>query len=105
VGHDFNADYVINLEIDKLSLYEPNSKQQFYRGHTEILVSLIDMKNPDDVQNKEFSDDYPTEAGDMTIWDMSPTAFRDRFVGHFAKRLSFYFVDHPKQARIAASDD
>jgi hypothetical protein len=105
VGHDFGADYVINLEIDKLSLYEPNCNQQLYRGQTEILVSLVDMKNPDDVQSKEFDDRYPSEAGSINTWDMTPTMFRDKFLEHVAKRLSFYFVDHRRRTKMVMIDE
>jgi hypothetical protein len=106
IGHDFNADYVIQLEIDKLSLYEPNANQQLYRGQTEILVSVVDMKHPDDVQHKEFNDRYPTEArGDMTPFDLPPTMFRDKFLEHVAKRLSFYFVEHRRRTKMVMIDE
>lgn len=98
VGHDFKADYVVNLEIDKLSLYEPNANQQLYRGQTEILVSVVDMKHPDDAEHKELNDRYPPEADiALTPWDLSPTMFRDQFLAHVAKRLANYFVDHPQR--------
>jgi hypothetical protein len=106
VGHDFKADYVISLEIDKLGLYEPNANQQLYRGQAEILVSVVDMQHPDDIQHKEFNDRYPTEArGDMTPFDMSPNAFREKFLEHIAKRLAFYFVDHQKRTKMVMMDD
>jgi hypothetical protein len=59
VGHDFNADYLIDLEIDKLSFYERGANQQIYRGQAQILVSVIDVKNPDNIQSKGFIDRYP----------------------------------------------
>jgi hypothetical protein len=106
VGHDFNADYVVNLEIDKLSLYEPNANQQLYRGQTEILVSVVDMKNPDDVQSKEFNDRYPTEArGDMTPFEIPANVFRDKFLEHVAKKLAFYFVEHKRRTKMVMVDD
>lgn len=106
VGHDFKADYVVNLEIDKLSLYEPNANQQLYRGQTEIQVSVVDMQHPDDVQSKEFSDRYPAEArGDMTPFELTPHAFRDKFLDHVAKRLAFYFVEHKRRNRMVLIDD
>lgn len=106
VGHDFNADYVINLEINKLSLYEPKANQQIYRGQTEILVSVVDMKNPDEVEQKEFTDRYPTEArGDMTPLDITPYQFRDKFLEHVAKRLAFYFVQHKRRTKMVMIDN
>lgn len=106
VGHDFNADYVINLEIDKLSLYEPNANQQLYRGQTDILVSVVDVNHPDDPWSKEFNDRYPTEArGDMTPFEISPAVFRDSFLDHVAKKLAFYFVDHKRRTKMVMIDD
>jgi hypothetical protein len=106
VGHDFGADYVISLEINKLNLYEPKANQQIYRGYTEILVSVVDMKNPDEVEQKEFNDRYPTEArGDMTPLDIPPYQFRDKFLEHVAKRLAFYFVDHKRRTKMVMDTD
>lgn len=106
VGHDFSADYVISLEIDKLSLYEPNANQQLYRGQTEILVSVLDMKHPDDQQHKEFNDRYPEDArGGMDTFELSPSSFREKFLRHVAQRLAFYFVDHQKRTRKVMMDD
>jgi hypothetical protein len=106
VGHDLNADYVIDLEIVKLSLYEPGANQQLYRGQAQIGVSVLDIKNPDDIQYKEFNDRYPTEArGDMTPFDLTPTGFREKFLEHVAKRLAFYFVDHQRRSERVMMDD
>ena len=66
---------------------------------------MVDMKNPDDVQHKEFNDRYPAEAGNLTPWDMSPTMFRDQFLAHVAKRLSFYFVEHRRRTKMVMIDD
>ncbi len=106
VGHDFNADYVIELEIDKLSLYEPKANNMLFRGQTEIQVSVVDMKNPDDVHSMEFNDRFPSEArGDMTPLDESPRLFRDKFLEHVAKKLSFLFVEHRRRNKMVMMDD
>jgi hypothetical protein len=106
VGHDFKADYVIDLEILELSLYERGANQQIYRGQTRIGVSVLDMKHPDDIKYKEFNDRYPTEArGDMTPFELTPTAFREKFLEHVAKRLAFFFVDHKRRIERVMMDD
>jgi hypothetical protein len=105
VGHDFNADYVIDLAINKLSLYEPKANEQIYRGQAEIAVSVVDMKDPDNVKYQEFNDRYPNEGGYMDPLDMSPSLFRDKFLEHVAKRLAFYFVDHKRRTKMVMGDD
>jgi hypothetical protein len=105
VGHDFNADYVVYLEINKLSLYEPKASQLF-RGQTEILVSVKDMKHPDDEPQRVFMDRYPSDAGGgIDTFELSPIAFRDNFLRHVSQRLAFYFVDHKKRTRRVMMDD
>ncbi len=106
VGHDFDADYVIYLEINKLSLYEPKASQQLYRGQTEILVSVKDMKHLDDEPQRVFNDRYPSEAGGaLDTFELSPIAFRDNFLHHVSQRLAFYFVEHKKRTRRVMMDD
>jgi hypothetical protein len=105
IGHYYNADYVINLEIDKLSLYEPNAREM-YQGYAHIHVSVVDVNHPDDPQQKEFTDRYPSEVrGGWDTFDMEPSVFREKFLGHIARRLAFYFVDHQKRERMVVSDD
>jgi len=107
VGHYFKADYVISLEIDQLSLYEPNAHETLYRGRTHILVSLVDVKNPDETQQpREFTDVYPSDArGGLDSFDMPAMQFRQTFLEHVAKRLTYYFVNHQKRDRVMVMDD
>jgi hypothetical protein len=85
VGRFFKADYVVSLEIDQLSLYEPNSHEQLLCGRTHILVSVADVKNPDNSPHPtEFSDRYPTELqGGIDSLDMPPMQFRQKFLDHW----------------------
>jgi hypothetical protein len=107
VGRYFKADYVVGLEIDQLSLYEPNAHDTLYRGRTHILVSLVDVHNPDEtLQPKEFTDLYPGDLrGGLDTFDMPVTMFREQFLKHIARRLSFYFVNHQKRDRVMVMDN
>jgi hypothetical protein len=107
VGRYFKADYVISLEIDQLSLYEPNAHETLYRGRTHILVSLVDVKDPDETQQpREFTDVYPSDArGGLDSFDMPAMQFRQTFLEHVAKRLTYYFVNHQKRDRVMVMDD
>jgi hypothetical protein len=107
VGKYFKADYVINLEINQFSLYEPNAAEQLLRGRTHILVSVVDVNNPDDTPlPKEFSYTYPGEPrGGLDASEMHPIQFRNLFLEHAARRLAFYFVSHQKRDRVLVMDD
>jgi hypothetical protein len=106
VGRYFKADYVIGLEIDQFSLYEPKAYQTLYRGRTHILVSLVDVHNPDETQQpREFTDIYPGDLRGGVDTDVPVTLFRQQFVSHIARRMSFYFVNHQKRDRVMVMDN
>jgi hypothetical protein len=101
VGKHFKADYVVNLELNHLSLYDPKAIDHLYQGRAEIQVSVIDVKHPDDSPTPhEFSDIYPNEPGSIDNLEVNPMQFREMFLTHVAKRLSFYFSAHQKRDRF-----
>jgi hypothetical protein len=103
VGRRLGADYVICLEINSLSMYEPGSANGLYRGRANLTVSLTDVKKPDDWPMQEaFTTSYPAEAhGPISAdLDMSPPQFRQAFLGHVAKQLSWRFSRYPKRDTI-----
>ncbi|HEY7428704.1 MAG TPA: hypothetical protein VH682_31025, partial [Gemmataceae bacterium] len=100
VGRYFQADYVIVVEIDRLSLYEPNTHETLLRGRGQFLVKLVDVKHPDDSpSSKPFTYAYPNAERFVDGSDMDRFGFRDVFLDHAAKHLAFLFVDHPMRDR------
>jgi hypothetical protein len=99
IGRRFGADYVVCLEINGLSMYEPGMANQLYRGRANLNVSLTDVNRPDEVMQEVFSCTYPSEArGPVPVdLDMSPPQFRQAFLHDVAKRLSWYFARYPKR--------
>jgi len=101
IGKHFGADYVINLDIAKVSLYEEKSQQTLYRGRAEIAVKVINVKAPEG-EGEKFSRDYvcpeypkayPVEA------TISVGIFRTQFVSYVAEELSRYFAAFPAERR------
>lgn len=102
VGRKFNADYVVYLEINSLSLYETGSLNQLLRGRTNITVSLVDVAKPDDAPSSEsFSCVYPGDApGPIPVSvDTQPLQFRQMFLTHVARQLARYFSKYPRNDR------
>src|SRR5262245_35775558 len=100
IGKHFKADYVIYLEINKLSLFQPGTSNMFYRGQANITVSLVDVKNPDDFTTppREFSYSYPSESrGGNRVVDMDTPLpkFKAEFFESLSRRLAWHFTAHP----------
>jgi hypothetical protein len=107
VGQHFKADYVIYIEINKLSLFERGSDMQLLRGRADLLVSVVDVKNPDETpDSRDFTCVYPSESKGAIDNSMEnpPAQFRQAFLGYVARRLSYYFAPHPKRDRMIYMD-
>lgn len=91
-----NADYVVRIDIENISLYEPGSGKQLYRGKIEGRVSVFDAHKPEDYPiRKDFSIIYPGESkASVPVGENNPQQFRSMFLAHAAKRLSWFFTAH-----------
>jgi hypothetical protein len=98
IGRKFGADYVIYLEINSLGLYEHGSHNTMYRGRANIRVSLIDVNRPDNNPLPEtYVCTFPSEArGPIMADEVQPLRFRQEFLAHVARQLSWYFCDYPR---------
>src|SRR5262249_38891612 len=82
VGKHFQADYVIPLEINSISLFE-GSYNQFYRGKADIAVTVTDVRKPVGEGEKftqPYQCEYPSAQKFVETGDMPWAHFRARFV-------------------------
>ncbi|HEY8505077.1 MAG TPA: hypothetical protein VIL46_10885, partial [Gemmataceae bacterium] len=89
IGLHFGADYVIDLEITHLSMYEPGSPH-LYKGRADVSVKAYDairqLREP--VFQTEYTRNYPrTRPEDVS--DTPPSKFRLNFLKALALELSW----------------
>jgi len=100
VGKDLHADYVIYIEINKLSFYQPGAARQLYQGKANLTLSLVHVGKPDDVSAgpRELPFSYPGESRGGSIPvddDMPPHVFRQNFFDYIGRKLACQFTEHP----------
>ncbi|HVS36395.1 MAG TPA: hypothetical protein VMS17_12585 [Gemmataceae bacterium] len=89
VGRQFQADYLIYIEISKLSMYESGSQQSLYHGQAALSVQVVDVHQADDSPlPKQISFTYPDARGPMSVDEMPAAQFRQKFLGYLAWRLA-----------------
>jgi len=101
VGKHFKADYVLELEVNSLSLYKKLSHNQFYLGNAELEVSLYDMHKDEGehkVYNKPYRCEYPG-SGPRDVGDCSQSQFRSLFLTKLAREISKLFIAYPPDER------
>lgn len=106
IGRHFGADLVIDLEINELSLYEPGSGNQLYRGKGEISIQVVDVNRPDEppIYEETYTPLYPKTRGPIAVSDASPAQFRQAFFNQMARELSWRFTAHPTSDDFSCTD-
>jgi hypothetical protein len=102
VAETFQADYVIQIDVQRLSLVMPNSYNSLYQGHADLEVTLYDAHQPflEAVLHKElYRCEYPTSRPIDTTGS-SPNQFRIMFVTKMARDLARWFTAYPTEQRL-----
>ena len=96
IGKHFSADYVIDLEINAVTLYEQGSANTLFRGHAEISIDVVDAHKPADgpFYKEEYTIDYPRARGPIPATEGNVPQFRQRFLNVIARELSWRFTAH-----------
>jgi hypothetical protein len=102
IGKHFEADYVINLDISSMGLFEEKSRSSFYRGRTEISVKVVNVNKPEG-EGLEWGRDYVCQeyprAFPVETTSMSLGTFRGQFINYVAESLSHYFTSYPSEQK------
>jgi len=101
IGKQFEADYLVYLELGPMTMFEPGNS--LYRGRVEVHVTVFDVCKPEGEGIKYeppfYTCLYPTAYGEDRI-GMSPQNFRAKFLEKVAKDLTQYFAVHPTKDKM-----
>lgn len=95
IGKRFGADYVLELEVTGMSLYETGSRQRLYRGRCGISMAVFDVSKPNDeaVFRQQYTTEYPKTRGPIPADDdTSLDKFRELFLARVATDLGWYLT-------------
>ncbi len=102
IGRRFNADYVIYLELNSMSLYEPGMGNMLMRGRVTLNVQLCEVAKPDETPlSQPYSCVYPGEApGAVPVENAAQKMqFRQAFLHKVARDLSLNFARYSRHER------
>jgi hypothetical protein len=96
IGRQFKADYVIELEISDLKLYEPRSDRSLYKGRAAITVTAYDVSKgtEEPAYRSEINQEYPRSGGYIEAGDITPRKFQTEFIRKLAVELAWKFTEH-----------
>jgi hypothetical protein len=99
IGDYFHADYVVSIEMDRMSLYEPNSQGEFFRGMANVRVTVHDTAKPEEgrVFSKDFTFKFPTHSPRTVFETNNPGQFRAEFLSYMVKQIARCFGRFPME--------
>jgi Lipopolysaccharide-assembly len=98
----FQADYVIELNIQSLSLMMPNSYNSLYQGRADLEVTVYDVHKPAIeavILKQTFRSEYPMSQP-IDSSTNSPDQFRARFNSRMARDLARWFTAYPSDEKF-----
>lgn len=100
-GKHLKADFVLDIQLDKMSMFQPGSLNQYYEGRADVTVDVYDVDaGPDEAKYTyvhPFA--YPkTGWGDTT---KPVSAFRREFLENLAVEICRHHIDYNQGSTIA----
>ncbi len=94
VGKEWKADYVIEIEIQELSLFKPGSRRQFLQGAANLTVNAYDIskKSKEPAYSMTLTQSYPRDREEPVESPASVENFRRAFVKRIANAIVVKFT-------------
>lgn len=96
IGKHFKADYVIELDVNQITLYEPGSYNTFFRGRCDISIVVHDTYHSSEGPKwtYEYSTEFPRARGPIDAGNGNVAQFRQKFLQVVAREISWNFTSH-----------
>jgi hypothetical protein len=101
-GKELGVDYVLDIHLNKMSLYQPGSQNQFYEGQTEVAVDVYDVDAG--IAEPKYNYVYPfkySQTGVANATSIPLIRFKYDFLDHLAAELAMKHVAHKVDSEIA----
>jgi hypothetical protein len=101
VGEHFGADFVIDLEINAISLFKGRTRM-LYEADANITVKVIDVRKPDEgpVFEEQYTCHFPRSSGPVPVDDVPIEKFKAAFLTRIATDLAWMFTPHAVEDAI-----
>ena len=104
IGQKLGADYVLEVYLEKMRLYEPGSLNSIYKGGAEVSVSIYEVgaEGGDFKDKYEFSFVYP-KGGGRDAAALPEGEFKKLFLENLTSEIVRHHVDSRPSTGIADS--
>jgi hypothetical protein len=91
IGKKLGADYVIDLTVNSMSIFQPEFGREFYQGRAQLQVVVWDTEKPDAPYQDYF---HPAVGEQKSTAGMSPAGYRKWFINEVAMEVAHRHIPH-----------
>jgi hypothetical protein len=97
IGKQFGADYVVDMELAELRLFERKSHGMFLNGYCRVSLTVNDVEKvgQEPVFKQDFPMQFPKSGPRVADLDDSAAKFEQDFFNQIAVRLAWVLTAHP----------
>jgi len=101
-GKQLGADFVLVIDLEKMSLFQPGSQNSFYEGRADATVDMYDVEDgPGDPKNTYSQGFAYPKTGFRDASTKPVSAFRREFIETLAIEICQRHVEHKPSSGIA----
>lgn len=103
-GRHLNVDFVFDIHLEKMQLYQPGSNNQVYEGRAQVAVNVYDVDAgiAEPKYNYVLPFSYP-QTGLPNAGSVTPSHFKQDFLEHLGAELSMKHVPHKEGLDIVTA--
>lgn len=96
IGQKLNADFVLDIELSKVRLYQPNTGgERIYEGRADVSVTIYEIDGANSKQRDNYPLSYSYPKGTYRDGSaISESQFKKEYIEQLAVEISERHVDH-----------
>jgi hypothetical protein len=101
IGKKLGADFVLDITLSAIVVYQPGSANQIYEGRAEVNVDVYDVNDATGEPTHYVHPFLYPKAGFRDATSVPPSRFKMEYVSQLARELALKHVEHPPSTGIA----
>lgn len=103
IGKKLGADYVLDVSMSHMNIYQPGSANQIYEGRAEVAVDVYDVSAGQGEPKHRYVHPYTyPKTGMIAVGDLPVSRFKMLFLERLALELARKHTDYKVSAGIAS---
>lgn len=91
IGKQVGADYVIDLTLKSMSIYQPEYGREFYQGRANMQVVVYDTEKPDEVYQDYIHNEMIPQQSTAAV---SPAHYRKKLIEQMGQSIAYRHIPH-----------